>query len=207
MQNDAVTHDTPLSESSDVVETFGLVTIDQAAPFHCSMSVCSEEGSLAEPAAMQNEVLTQDTAASPFGREEALGLVTMDQAVPFHCSTRVWSVLPLSAPPAAIQNDAVTHETPSRCWFSLGEVLGLSTTDQAVPFHCSTSVCSVPEFVEPTAMQNVDETHDTPRSTLTCPLPPTFGEGTIDQVLGTTTWDTTRCGCGADGALPAEMVA
>jgi hypothetical protein len=87
-----------------------------------------------------------------------------------------------------MQKDIVMHEIEVRTFESVGEVLGLATMDQAVPFQFSTSVCWVePLLAEPAAMQKEDVTHDTPLRMLSDEL--AFGDGTIDQVLGTTTLD------------------
>jgi len=98
-----------------------------------------------------------------------------------------------------MQKDVVTHETDVSTFACVGEVLGLATTDQAVPFQFSASAWSCePLLLEPVAMQKDDVTQDTPLRLLSDE--PTFGEGTIDQLLGTTTLDARLCGAGGGGA-------
>jgi hypothetical protein len=119
---------------------------------------------------------THDTSLSTLlARADPLsGLGTADHAVPFHDST---SVL---APdlPTAVQVLGDTHDTElSRLAPAAG--LGLGTTDHAVPFQDSTSVFSPAlDRVQPTAVQAVADTHQTPSRT-----PLTFGLGTIDHLV------------------------
>ena len=85
----------------------------------------------------------------------------------------------------------MTHDTEVSTFACVAEVLGLATMDQAVPFQFSMSVCwTEPLLPEPAAMQKEDVTHDTPLRMLSDGL--AFGEGTIDQLLGTTTLDPRR---------------
>ena len=55
-----------------------------------------------------------------------------------------------------MQNVGEVHATPENRSFVV--TFWLATMDQLVPFHCSASVDDKP----PTAMQNVEETHETP---------------------------------------------
>ena len=82
--------------------------------------------------------------------------------MPFHCSTNDFSTVPSEEEPTAKQLVVVGHDKP----FKAVEVdpvgLGLATTAQLVPFHCSTNDFStVPSKEEPTAKQLVVLGHDT----------------------------------------------
>jgi hypothetical protein len=90
----------------------------------------------------------------------------MDHAVPFHCSTRgLTNVVPGPLTPTATQKDGPAHDTPYN-WLSPAPVaLGLVTTVQAVPFHCSIKVL-LPVLVawSPTVTQKALLTHVTLKS-------------------------------------------
>ena len=116
-----------------------LGTIDQLLPSHDSASGL-EPLMLAEPAAMHDVALAQDTAnrtlpVDPVG----LGLGTSDHADPFHDSTRVRRVegTPPEAEPTAMHAVELVQDTPSRLLEAAGP--GFGTTDQAVPSHDSIS--------------------------------------------------------------------
>lgn len=63
------------------------------------------------------------------------------------------------------------HEMSSSSLAPPGPVrrFGLRCIDQVVPFHRSTSVCSLDVVQSPTAVQAVVEVHDTPRSSVSEP--------------------------------------
>src|SRR5580692_10387350 len=130
-------HDTPASLLSSDGETSGLGTIDQADPFHDSISVWRTGAlSSASPTAMQCVGSEQDTPDRVFSVGEGEGLGTMDQAVPSHDSISVsWSV-PTSTLPTAAQSVGPLHDTPERM-FDVGEGERLGTIDQADPLHDS----------------------------------------------------------------------
>src|SRR5215467_641668 len=108
------------------------------------------------------------TTATAFKEAPPLGLVTTLQLVPFHCSISVWGefVMPPEEPTAQM-SVAETTATPFNT-FEEGSTLGLLTTLQLVPFHCSTSVTQLvvlQEEEEPTAQMSLAETTATPFNT------------------------------------------
>jgi hypothetical protein len=159
-------HETPLRALLVVLE-FGLETTDHAVPFHCSTRVSPTVPLPVWPTAVQ---AVADVHETPAKLERMFGVATIDQDVPFHCSTRVDTLLDVLAPPTAVQFEAEVHETPERLYVVPVDGLGLGTTDQVVPFHCSIRD-------PPTAMQAEAEVHDTPSR------PPELGLGTTDQVV------------------------
>ena len=69
------------------------------------------------------------------------GLVTMVQLVPFHCSIRVAGMPPpFWDCPTAQMSLADTTAAPDRVLNTAVEGLGLGTTAQLAPFHCSIRV-------------------------------------------------------------------
>ena len=82
------------------------------------------------------------SSRSSFAVDETFGLGVIDQVDPFHRSNSVRSASEADSDvPDAMQNVEVTHETEDRESSTPGlSTLGLGTTDQALPFHCSTKV-------------------------------------------------------------------
>ena len=81
-----------------------------------------------------------------------------------------------------MQELADRHDTPFRALGFSSDGLGLDTIDQVVPFHDSTRGCgssSVP-MNEPTAVQELAETHDTAARLL---VDPSAGLGTTDHLV------------------------
>ena len=120
----------------------GVALTDHVRPFQdsTSVSVIDSARILKEPTALQLVALTQDT---PLNRARLLGfgLLTTDHVEPSQDSTSV----ALPELPTASQALALAHETPAkRLLVEDFPLLGLATTDQAVPFHTSTSVRNGP---------------------------------------------------------------
>ena len=107
------------------------------------------------------------SSRSSFAVDETFGLGVIDQVDPFHRSNSVRSASEADSDvPDAMQNVEVTHETEDRESSTPGvSTLGLGTTDQALPFHCSIKVPATapPPAASPTATQNDVERHETRR--------------------------------------------
>lgn len=159
MQCDAVGHATPTRVLPPCAPCgLGLWTIDQADPFHDSMSVTvNEPGGVSEPVAIHADRLLHETAAKPlYACPLGLGLRTIDQAEPFQDSVRVTGIeLLFVYDPTATQNDALTHETPLSPTSVPPFGTGLRTTVQDEPFHISASahLWALLSVKEPTATQ------------------------------------------------------
>jgi hypothetical protein len=73
-------HVIPARPSLSVALAFGLGTIDQAVPFHCSMRVCAMRFALEElPTAKHAEAVGQEMLTRVFPVEPAFGLGAIDQ--------------------------------------------------------------------------------------------------------------------------------
>jgi hypothetical protein len=173
-QSEVLTQATP--ERRENVEGFGLGvgTMDQMLPFHCSIKVWPVPPlwlklSL-KPTVQQSAALRQATPERLLVCEVVLGVGTMDQALPFQCSIKVCcrEVFPLGtvAVPTAQQSEASTQATPERL-LACGLLLGVGTTDQALPFQCSATL-PLPVRAEPTAQQSELVTQVTPERMLCC---------------------------------------
>jgi hypothetical protein len=122
------------------VPGLGLETTLQLVPFQCSISVWLSL--LAYPTAQTS---LAETAATSFrtSSDPTLGLETTLQLVPFQCSI---SVCTLSVPPMDIRVCPTAQmsldDTTATALRELLKVptLGLETTFQLVPFHCSVRV-------------------------------------------------------------------
>lgn len=138
---------TPESELS-CEPMLGLGTTFQLVPFHCSISVRSFPLLLTKSPTAQTllEPGTRTTPESELSLDPTLGLGTTLQLEPFHCSVRVCRrvVLLLMNCPTAQTELSETAVTPKRRFAP--ETLGLGTTLQLAPFHCSVSVCSFPNW-------------------------------------------------------------
>ena len=65
---------------------FGVTTMDQSLPFHCSASVVWASET---PTAQQSAALTHTTPLRLVSPDRlGLGVVTIDQTLPFQCSAR-----------------------------------------------------------------------------------------------------------------------
>ena len=90
VQAEAAVHETPVSSFDWVSLVFGLGTIDQVTPFHCSMRVFGVLPTLKVPTAVQAEAAEHETPVRSFDWVSLVfGLGTIDQVTPFHCSTSV----------------------------------------------------------------------------------------------------------------------
>ncbi len=78
------------------------------------------------------------------------GLGSTDQLVPFHRSTNVWVAKPeVAHHPTAKQLVVLAHDTPVRLLLPDPAGCGVVTSDQLVPFQCSTRlVVAEPEASE-----------------------------------------------------------
>ena len=137
-------HETSASVLDVAPGRFALATIDHAVPFQRSTSVLvSDEFTIDEPTAKQLESDAHETCSNVLDRL-AFGLGTIDHVCPSQCSTRVlrtsvWE----KAEPTAKQLVLVGHAIPNS-WLTRGRAgLGLGTTVQAEPFHCSINVLLV----------------------------------------------------------------
>jgi hypothetical protein len=168
-------HDTAASSPVLVPGRFGLGTIDQLVPFHCSVNVAE-----APPTAEQVAALVHETASSPARGSDGFGVATAIQLVPSQRSTSGRELNPLLDLPTAKQLASLTHDTPAS--WSAPEGLGLATIDHAPASQRSTSVPeNTPLLTLPTAKQLVVLAHDTPaRFEL---APPRLGLATIDQTV------------------------
>src|SRR6266571_3965946 len=151
------------------IPTLGLETTLQLVPFQCSISVCL--ALLMPPEYPTAQMSVAETTATPlklfkpFKEVSMLGLETTFQLVPFQCSVSVSVTQPVLQEleyPTAQMSLAETTATAVKKVPNV-PTLGLETTFQLVPFHCSISVCwTPPEVVEnPTA-----QTSATPFRTL-----------------------------------------
>jgi len=181
-----VGHDT---SASPVEGTLGLVTIDHVLPFQRSISVVVAdvwaENVWMEPTA-KHEVLVGHETESTAGTVVVVrvGPGTIDHAAPFQCSMNgSKGKKPLEKEPTAKQFFAVAHATPANSLPpDASDGRGLGTTDHAVPFQRSTSVCSpVPRTPPPTATQLAALVHATELSVIA--VPGTLGLAAIDQAV------------------------
>ena len=92
---------------------FGLDTIDQVVPFHCSTSVWSGVASWAIPTAMQKSDEVQETPVNALS-EATVGTAAKDHVAPFQCSTRgLLNAVPSGSDPTAVQSSVATQDTPA----------------------------------------------------------------------------------------------
>jgi hypothetical protein len=87
--------------------------------------------------------------------------------VPFHRSARVLAVAPKgSEDPTAVHADADVQDTPSRLLTAAPGGLGMGSTRQEWPFHCSARLTPGPEDLVyvPTAMHEFAAGQDTQKS-------------------------------------------
>src|SRR6266571_3247836 len=142
-----------------VVPISRLLTTCQLVPFQCSISV--SKALLMPPEYPTAQMSVAETTATPlklfkpFKEVSMLGLETTFQLVPFQCSVSVSVTQPVLQEleyPTAQMSLAETTATAVKKVPNV-PTLGLETTFQLVPFHCSISVCwTPPEVVEnPTA--------------------------------------------------------
>jgi hypothetical protein len=153
-------------------ETFGVLSNDQAVPFHRADAGRVPVVPTAKQVAVPAQATPDHFAAELPG---GVGLVRMDHALPFQRSIRVVCVLPVFVDPTAKQLVVAGHATAWSALVLAPEGFGLAVIDQDVPFQRSISVLVVDPVVEnPTATQFVDEVHLTDRSRLDV-APATFG--------------------------------
>src|SRR5262249_57972698 len=111
--------------------------------------------------------------------EPGAGLVTMVQLVPFHCSIRVAGMpLLFRDCPTAQMSLAEMTAAPDRVLNTAVGGLGLGTTAQLVPVHCS---IRVPLPLSPTAHTSLADTAATPLSPAPGPAP--LGLATMLQAV------------------------
>ena len=115
------------------------------------------------PTAVHTVGPTHDTESSVVCVADVLGLDARDQLLPFQVSTSVSkSMLSVEDEPTAVHAEGPVHDTPVRAFWT-GAALGLTTMDQLLPSHISTSVCGaeLAVMLEPTAIHAVGLLHDT----------------------------------------------
>src|SRR5580704_6537124 len=93
----------------DVPVEFGLGTIVQVVPFHCSINVFSAKFDLEKvavtPTAMQFVVDGHDTPTSDVSADPLdFGVDAIDQFVPFQCSARAFGEVDVAVNPTAAQS-------------------------------------------------------------------------------------------------------
>jgi hypothetical protein len=89
----------------------------------------------------------------------------IDQVEPFHASASAKVSVPLLYEPTAMHAVDDVHATWLSCEVVAPPGFGVVWTDQLEPSHVSASVTVlVPSKYEPTAMQAVEDVHDTPLS-------------------------------------------
>ena len=118
---------------------------DQLAPFHCAARVTETPELLVEfPVAVHADADAQDTALKlPCGGE---GVAWMLHLVPFHRSARVLLPAPNGlAAPTAVHADADVQDTPITLLTAAPGGLGMGSTCQEWPFHCSARLTPGPE--------------------------------------------------------------
>ena len=157
---------------------FGLGTTLHAVPSHVSTSVSMPAGAVFELPTAMHDVSARHEMAFNEGWLPAVGLAPSVQVVPSHTSvtaTPVRSVWSNSEPTAthdvtAVHDTACRNVSPARA--------GLSAIDHDVPFHNSTRSTQADDVLSkysPTAVHDVEVTHETPSSAL---VPAPFGLGT-----------------------------
>jgi hypothetical protein len=111
------------------------------APFHCTTRFDVTAPSVDEPTAV-HEVTVAHEIPTRLSKSSGLvpGLATIDHADPFQDSTRVCHTACTTTWPTAVQVPVVGHDTELRTSASVTDGSGLTTTDQADPFHVSTRV-------------------------------------------------------------------
>jgi hypothetical protein len=140
----------------------GVAWTDQRVPFHRSASGPAPD----PPTAVHADAEVQDTPfrAPPWDR---LGVGWIRHRVPFHCSATAWAApVVVTLPPTAMQADGAVHATPSRLLTTAPGGLGMGSTRQEWPFHCSARLTPGPEALlyVPTAMHESAVGQDTQKS-------------------------------------------
>ena len=103
-----------MNSASPGAARFGVVTTDQAVPFHCSTRGPEPE-TLWSPTAMQNVGLVHEIPVMLAPLDPAgMAAGTTDQAVPSQCSKNGSGVDGCRWNPAATQNEVLVHETALR---------------------------------------------------------------------------------------------
>src|SRR5580704_15304596 len=96
VHDDGPVHDTPSRNWDCEGEVSGLVTMDQATPFHASTRVWLVPATLWTPTAVHDDGLVHDTAWRTLSVDgELSGLGTIDHTAPFQVSTSVCVAEPL----------------------------------------------------------------------------------------------------------------
>jgi hypothetical protein len=160
-------HDTPLSWLDLASFGAGGSWTDHAVPFHLSAKGTVFPELLPKyPTAVHKRDDVHDTPCSPLNSASfGSGGSWIDHSVPFHTSAKGSSFAELFAKyPAAVHLIDDAHDTLSR-WLDLAPVgAGGSWIDHSVPFHLSAKGTGFPGLVAntPTAVQALDDVHDTP---------------------------------------------
>ena len=122
------------------------------------------------PTAVQDLGDGHDTPTSRLRVAPAgLGVRWIAQLLPFHRSASVASTpARFVNDPTAVQDLGDVHDTPSRLLLVAPAGFGVRWIDQLVPFHRSASVAAAPVRLvkNPTAVQELRDTHATPSSLL-----------------------------------------
>jgi hypothetical protein len=125
--------------------------MDHDPALYCSMMEVSRAPALADPTATQDDA-THDTDESP--PDGSAGLAITDHAPPLSCSISG----PVGDAPTATHSEDDTHDTE----FNVPVTAGTAIADQTPP--ASRSMSGVEGPLEPTAMQESGEVHETPPS-------------------------------------------
>lgn len=141
-----------------------MVWTDQWAPFQRSAKVRPED----LPTAVQAVGDMHDTALRLVSAAAVeVGVVWIDQPTPSHCSASVKRVPErLSDDPTALHAVVDAHDTPDNMLSLTPGGVGVVWIDQPTPSHRSTNAAPLPALStkDPTAVQAVDDVHDTPLS-------------------------------------------
>jgi len=172
---DADVQDTPLRKPPPC-GGLGVAWTVHLVPFQLSARVPALEA----PTAVHADAEVQDTALRlPCGGE---GVVWMLHLIPFHRSARVLAPEPVGlAAPTAVHADADVQDTPIMLLTAAPGGLGMGSTRQEWPFHCSARLTPRPEGLVyvPTAMHEFAVGQDTQKSWPVGTMG--FGLGVIDH--------------------------
>jgi len=159
MQDVGVAHETLKRPPPNSLPGSVGMDADQEEPFHCSTN--GTEGVVpASPTATQKLTLAHE---APRITELAWAATPCiwAQAEPFHWKIRgVFRDEPDPSPPAT-QNDAVTQSTLEKEYEVAPGTVGTPTDIQVEPFHICAEAAWSPKRPCPTAMHQVDVTHET----------------------------------------------
>jgi len=183
-----VVHETPLNSLAEAPAGLGLLWRLHVVPFQPSANGASEPAApmIVAPTAVQaladgHETPWRTLEVAPVG----FGVLWMAQSAPFQPSANVTGVpVMLTKEPTEMQAVDDMHDTASSSLSVAPVGFGVPSMAQPLPFQTSAKVTAVPALLtmNPTAVQAVEDVHDTPFRALRL-APVGLGVVSTDQLV------------------------